>query len=197
MNSQQTTVLQEVERLEKEVMEKSQQLADLKKQLPRERVEDYTLLGEGDIKTSLSELFGDKDDLVVIHNMGKRCVYCTLWADGLNGMVPHFEDRAGLALVSPDAPEVQSDFARSRGWQFAMYSAKDSPFIKDMGFEAEDNGSSYVLPGFSTFHKNEDGSIERVAKGYFGPGDNYCGIWHIFNHLAEGVNGWQPSYSYQ
>lgn len=33
--------------------------------------------------TMLSALFGERDELIVIHNMGSKCAYCTLWADGL------------------------------------------------------------------------------------------------------------------
>jgi len=37
-------------------------------------------------KTDLSSLLADKKLLLVIHNMGQACRYCTLWADGFNGI---------------------------------------------------------------------------------------------------------------
>ena len=46
-----------------------------------------TLAGE----TTLLDLFGDRDTLLAIHNMGQGCRYCTLWADGFNGLLPHLE----------------------------------------------------------------------------------------------------------
>ena len=48
-----------------------------------------TLSGE----VSLLDLFAGRDVLFAIHNMGQACRYCTLWADGLNGFLPHLEDR--------------------------------------------------------------------------------------------------------
>ena len=65
---------------------------------------------------------------------GRGCVYCTMWADGFNGVVPHLEDRAAFVVVSPDEPHVQAEFAASRGWRFRMVAAR-SDFTGDMGYE--------------------------------------------------------------
>jgi DNA-binding transcriptional ArsR family regulator len=65
---------------------------------------------------TLKSLFGDKRDLFVVHNMGKGCNSCSMWADGLNGFYPHIADRAVLVVASPDTPVVQAEFAASRGW---------------------------------------------------------------------------------
>jgi predicted dithiol-disulfide oxidoreductase (DUF899 family) len=73
-------------------------------------------------QTTLLELFADQDRLLVIHNMGQGCRYCTLWADGLNGFVPHIESGMALVLVSKDAPELQRRFANSRAWRFQLAS---------------------------------------------------------------------------
>ena len=39
----------------------------------------------------LSEPFAGHGRLLAIHNMGQRCRDCTLWADGVNGFLPHLE----------------------------------------------------------------------------------------------------------
>ena len=65
-----------------------------------------------------------------------------------------------------------------------------------MGFIREYQGKTMHWPGFSTFRRREDGSIVRVAHASFGPGDPYCGIWHMFGILENGVDGWQPKFSY-
>ena len=77
-------------------------------------VQDYELANNAGA-VRLSELFGDHEDL--IHNMGVTCSYCTLWADGYNGIHPHVVTRAGFAVSSPDRPTVQKKFAESRGWR--------------------------------------------------------------------------------
>ena len=55
-------------------------------------------------ETSLMDLFGEKDKLLLIHNMGQGCRYCTLWADGFNGFVQHIESTISVALVSKAPP---------------------------------------------------------------------------------------------
>lgn len=184
----------EIEVLEQSLREEKKKLAELRKQLPPKIVDNYVFTAHDGSKVKLSEMFGDKEELLLIHNMGKSCRYCTLWADEFNGIRHHLTDRAGFALVSPDDSETQMQFARSRGWEFPMYSHKGSTFSRDVGFESND-GKQW--PGVSTFRLRSDGKIERVAKAYFGPGDDYCGLWHLFELLPNGVDEWEPQYNYQ
>ena len=68
------------------------QIADIRKKMREvqaavepETVSDYTFsTPEG--TTRLTDLLGVKNALFVIHNMGASCPYCTLWADGFNGI---------------------------------------------------------------------------------------------------------------
>ena len=48
----------------------------------------------------------------------------------------------------------------------------------------------------SAFRKEEDGTIRRVGHAPFGPGDEFCGVWHLFDLLEEGAAGWQPELGY-
>ena len=117
-----------------EELEKAQQkLAELRRRLPHEPVSDYQLQG-ADGPVSLSALFGEKEDLILVHNMGSGCSYCTMWADNFNGVAHHLQDRAAFALVSADSPSAQQEFARGRGWRFPIYSAAGSTFTAEMGF---------------------------------------------------------------
>jgi len=183
-----------IAKLEKELIDKKSELAELKQTMGNEAVDDYTLKCQSGDPVKLSKLFGSHNELIVVHNMGKRCPYCTLWADGFNGIVDHLENRAGFVVVSPDDPETQKSFADGRGWKFGMFSGQGSSFIKDMGFERDDN---IFMPGLSVFKKDEKGQIFRTSKDYFGPHDNYSGIWHIFDLLPNGINGWEPKFSYE
>lgn len=154
-------------------------------------VSDYNFKTLQGIAT-LSSLFADKDDLFVIHNMGASCAYCTLWADGYNGAYEHLANRAAFVISSPDAPDVQKRFADKRGWRFPMVSHQGSTFAADMGYRAE-NGS--FLPGVSVFQR-KNGKIYRVSDSQLGPLDDFCAIWHLFELLPEGPNGWQPRFTY-
>ena len=178
-------------------LEKAQQrLKEVRRRVPSEPVQDYQLHGP-DGTINLSELFGDKSDLILIHNMGTGCPYCTMWADGFNGVLHHLEDRSAFVVVSPDDVETQQEFRRNRRWRFRMYSAEGSTLFKDMGFESdEEHYGSSAMPGVSVFHKSDDGSIVRVASDFLGPGDAYCSVWHLFDLLRDGVGDWEAKFDY-
>jgi predicted dithiol-disulfide oxidoreductase (DUF899 family) len=171
-----------LQKIELELAKNRKKMLKVLGKMARMDVQDYVFKNREGQDVKLSELFGDKEDLVLIHNMGKSCSYCTMWADGFNGIFKHIQNRAGFALVSPDAHEVQRDFADSRGWKFPMFSGADSTFIKDMGYQTEKGD---YWPGASAFHKDSNGNITRVSKTYFGPGDFYCSVWHFFDMLPQ------------
>ncbi len=155
-------------------------------------VQDYSFKNWDGSEVKLSQLFGDRDELILVHNMGRSCTYCTLWADGFNGVWPHLNNRAAFVVVSPDEPTVQAEFAKSRNWGFPMASCEGTSFTKDMDM-GEPGG---FWPGISAFTKEADGSIRRRSSTYLGPGDAYCSVWHIFDMLPKGENDWNPKYKY-
>jgi predicted dithiol-disulfide oxidoreductase (DUF899 family) len=140
---------------------------------------------------ALSALFGDKDDLFVVHNMGRSCVACTLWADGYNGLVPHLESRASFVVSSPDDPATQRAFGQGRGWRFRMVSLAGNGFAADMGFQHE----ARYRPGVSVFRRGAEG-IARVSDAALGPYDEFCAVWHLFDLLPGGTGDWRPKFSY-
>lgn len=177
---------------EEGLMKLREKIAKLKQKLPREKVKDYSFKTWNRKTVRLSQLFGAKKDLILIHNMGKKCPYCTMWADGFNGVRQHLENRASFAVNSPDPPAVQKKFATGRGWKFRMVSSYGTSFNKDMGFEGEKKDP---WPGVSTFYK-KDGKIYRVSLASFGEGDNFCSVWHFFDMLADGRAGWEAKFKY-
>jgi predicted dithiol-disulfide oxidoreductase (DUF899 family) len=173
------------------------QIADLRRKMREaqaaaepEEVPDYELRRVGGT-VKLSELFGDSDTLIVVHNMGTSCPNCTLWADGFNGVFEHLRSRAAFVVSSPDPPEQQHAFAASRGWRFPMVSVEGSTFAKDMGYWH----GNHATPGISVFKRTGD-KIMRVADTSFEPGDDFCTVWHVFDLLPEGVAGWNPKFRY-
>jgi len=155
-----------------------------------EEVKDYTFARANGGTARLSQLFGDKDTLIVIHNMGAGCTSCTLWADGFNGVYEHLASRAAFVVSSPDPPDKQREFAASRGWRFPMVSVKETSFAQDMGYWRDG-----PMPGVSVF-KKKDGKILRVSDTAFSPGDDFCAVWHMFDLIPEGAAGWRPRYAY-
>ena len=182
----------EIKAAEKALAKQLKALAALKRKAKPEAVEDAVFVGQGGNETRLSDLFGAHDELILIHNMGRSCPYCTLWADGFNGYRQHLENRAAFIVVSPDAPDKQAEFAKSRGWAFKMLSDPKGRFSASVGFGA-DGG---IYPGVSTFRRRNDGSIERVASAQFGPGDIYNPAFHLFDLLPGASKDWLPKFNY-
>lgn len=151
---------------------------------------------EGGVPRNLADFFGDQDDLIVIHNMGKSCVYCTLWADGLNGAIDHLKSRSALVLMNRDKTETQNDFAKERGWKYRMIRDEDGAFTLLMGFASQEGNKISLMPGYSTFHRDSDGTITRVGFDYFGPGDVYMPVFPMLELLHDPDAKWEPQYSY-
>jgi predicted dithiol-disulfide oxidoreductase (DUF899 family) len=175
-----------------EIIEKKKELYQVLKQVPQVEMQDYEFHSRLGFVVKLSELFGDKDELIIVHNMGHTCPYCTLWADGFNGVVQHLENRAAFVVSTPDPPKVMRDFARNRNWTFNMVSTIHTTFKQDLGFET---ANGMYIPGVSTFRKDEEGRIFHVAKTFLGPGDDFCSVWYFFDLLPNATD-WEPKFSY-
>lgn len=167
------------------------EMRKLQQAVEPQEVPDYALATTAGPVT-LSALFGAKRDLFVVHNMGSSCPYCTLWADGYNGVYEHLADRASFVVTSPDAPGKQERFARGRGWRFPMASHQGTSFAADMGYRSAEGG---WLPGISAF-KRDGKRILRVNDTGLQPGDDFCMAWHLFDLLPEGAAGWGPRFAY-
>ncbi len=163
----------------------------VQQQIAPEPANDYTFTStKGPIR--LSQLFGGKRDLIVIHNMGSDCPHCTLWADGYNGLYPHLASRAAFVVTNPESPAVQRRFARSRGWRFPMVSHQGTTFAADMGYRSREG---HWRPGVSAFRRTRDG-IVRLSDTGFSPGDDFCAAWHFFDLFPDGAAGWRARLHY-
>lgn len=183
----------QIEQLEGEIFEKKQALSALRRRLAPEPIGAYTLKTSENLPIPLAELFAGREDLLVIHNMGKKCVYCTLWADVMNGVAQVLLDRTAVVITSPDEPAVISAFARSRGWTLPMASIAGTSFAKDLGFEPE---PGKFWPGVSALCRHADGRIERTGWSHFGPGDDFCPPLALFDLLRGGAGSWKPKFEY-
>ena len=176
--------------LEQRIGELIAELNALRKTNPGTPVPNYTF----DTQTgqvTLHELFGGKDKLLAIHNMGQGCRYCTLWADGFNGLLPHLESALSVVLLSKDPPEVQRRFANARGWRFRLASHGGGAYISDQSVcDGDDN-----FPGAVVYERDGD-TILRKNTCVFGPGDLYCAMWSLLGLAGLDDEDWTPQFSY-
>ncbi|MGP1347278.1 MAG: DUF899 family protein [Phycisphaerales bacterium] len=167
---------------------RAERLAQLRAIPPQPITERFTFRTPEDRPITLSELFADHSDMLIIHNMGRRCSYCTLWADTLIGIARHIQRRCALVLCSADEPPALAAAIKERGWNFPCVSGAHSGFNEAMNFGT----STKALPGVSSLHRSPNAEIHRITAAAFGPGDDFCPVWPFFDLLKEGPNGWQP-----
>ena len=176
--------------IQQQIFELTGELGTLLKQSRGTEVPDYRFASaEGEV--SLLDLFAERDTLLAIHNMGQGCRYCTVWADGFNGFLPHLENAMSVVLLSKDPPELQRRFANERGWRFRLASHGGGDYVREQTVvDGQDN-----YPG-AVVYKREGDKVLRFNACVFGPGDLYCSLWSLLALAGMGAEDWTPQYSY-
>ena len=187
-----STAADKIAELEQQIYQMTLQLADLRRSFPgiQQQVPDYTFATQHG-ETSLSALFGDADKLLMIHNMGQGCRFCTLWADGFNGFLPHLESAMSVVLVSKDDPQTQRRFANSRGWRFRLASHGGGDYITEQTVMPGQTN----MPG-AVLYERKGTRITRRDSAVFGPGDLYCSAWNLMALAGMTEQDWVPQYNY-
>ncbi|MXZ28955.1 MAG: DUF899 domain-containing protein [Gammaproteobacteria bacterium] len=181
---------QRIAQIQQQIFELTGELGTLLKQSRGTEVPDYRFAsGSGEV--SLLELFAGRDTLLAIHNMGQGCRYCTVWADGFNGFLPHLENAMSVVLLSKDPPELQRRFANERGWRFRLASHGGGAYIREQTVV----GGQDNYPG-AVVYKREGDRVLRFNACVFGPGDLYCSLWSLLALAGMGAQDWTPQYSY-
>ena len=184
-----TTASARMQEIQGQIDALHEELWNLRKEQPGTPIgKDYEFLRSDGSAVKLAELFGANEHLLLIHNMGKSCRYCSLWADGFISVAPLLADQTSFVLVNGDSPEVQREVAATRGWTFPMVSDPTGEFTKDMGMISEEGR----WPGVTAFYRSPDGTILRMNQAIFGPGDAFGSIWHFLSLRKGGGNGWEP-----
>ena len=180
----------EIAELEMQIVKLIGELNELRKTNRGAEVPNYRFRNlEGEI--SLLNLFGTRNQLLLIHNMGQACRYCTLWADGFNGMLAHLESAISVVLVSKDSPETQRLFANSRGWKFRLASHGGEEYMREQSVMVDSDN----YPGAVVYERDGD-VIYRKNECVFGPGDIYCSMWSLLGLAGLGADDWTPQFTY-
>jgi len=181
---------QEIIQVEKELYELTQKLIKLRRDVPRTEVKNYEFKTQ-DGSVNLKDLFGGKDRLLAIHNMGQGCRYCTLWADGINPFIPHLESSMAVVLLSKDDPDTQRRMANARGWRFRTASHGGGEYMTEQS-AMKDGGN---MPGV-VFYERDGDKIYRKNAAVFGPYDLYCSIWNLLGLAGLDEETWTPQFNY-
>ena len=183
---------------EKEFNRLRDDLSRQRRELPWEKVEkDYVFDGPRGAET-LSDLFGDRTQLVVYHFMfhpdsSEGCPHCSFWADSFDGIDVHLRHRDVSFLAISRAPLAKIEaFKKRMGWSFKWLSSFRNEFNHDLhvSFTPEEvkKGAVYNYAhttdvmsehaGVSVFYKDEKG-----------------GVFHTYSSYARGIDLLNAAYN--
>jgi predicted dithiol-disulfide oxidoreductase (DUF899 family) len=125
---------------EKELTQRSDELARKRRELPWVPVEKDYRFETRDGTKSLAELFDGRSQLLVYHFMfgapySAGCPVCSSIADTLSPQVPHLKAQDVTLICSSRGPlEKLLAYRERMGWQFEWVSTVGSDFHRDLGF---------------------------------------------------------------
>jgi predicted dithiol-disulfide oxidoreductase (DUF899 family) len=127
---------------EKEHTRMGDELALLRRSLPRVPIDkDYTLQTAGG-RRPLAELFGGRSQLLIYHFMfgpsyEAGCPVNSSMADSFDSFIPHLAARDVTLIAVSGAPiEKLRAYQERMGWEFEWASSYESDFNTDLGFSS-------------------------------------------------------------
>lgn len=172
---------------EKELTHRTDRVAELRRRLPRVKVEQAYEFDGPDGKVTLAGLFAGRHQLIVQHFMmapgwEEGCPSCSFMADHTDGMLPHLAARGVTFVAVSRAPldEIEP-FRRRMGWKFPWVSSNANRFNYDfcVSFTPEQVASGQIdynfggwpvageeWPGVSVFVKDDAGGVLHTYSTY-------------------------------
>jgi len=195
---------------EKEFTRQRDSLSQARRELPWERVEkEYGFEGPNG-RTTLSELFQGRGQLVIYHAMfnpdtasesttwttDAPCMVCSYWIDNFDGVVVHLNHRdVTMAAVSYAPYEKLAAYGKRMGWAFPWYSSRGSDFNFDyrVSFTPEELAAGKADYNYRT-DPVSDGT-EAPGISVFTRGED-GGIYHTYSAYARGLDMLNVGYHY-
>ena len=122
---------------EKALTRRSDELAQLRQELPWVRIDKEYRFATDEGVASLADLFGGRSQLLIYHFMfgpdyTAGCPSCSAIADGFDGSVVHFENHDVAFYAVSRAPLTKLQAYKQRmGWSFPWASSFESDFNYD------------------------------------------------------------------
>jgi len=191
---------------EKDLMRRSDALAERRRALPRVRITKPYHFEGADGRKSLAELFAGRSQLIVYHFMfgpdwKEGCPSCSFWADNFEGIPVHLAHRdATLVAVSRAPYEKLAAYRERMGWTFPWYSSAASDFNFDfqVSYTPEQVSSGAAeynyrqakvmeeLPGISVFARDAGGDLFHTYSTYARGLDMLNGAYRYMDLLPKG-----------
>jgi predicted dithiol-disulfide oxidoreductase (DUF899 family) len=201
---------------EKEMTHLRDRISEERRALPWVKVEKDYVFETTDGKRTLSELFGDKSQLIVNHFMlgpgwKDGCVGCSFGADHAEATLVHLAQRDVAYVAVSRAPLAEIEAYKKRmGWHFAWVSSFGSDFNYDfhVSFTPEELARGKAeynytttdpgideLAGCSVFAKDDAGSVFHTYSCFGRGGEELLGTYILLDMTPKGRDEHGPSYS--
>ena len=185
-------------REEQELVDKVKAVAARRRTLPLggELKEDYVFQwashGKVGERVSFSDLFGDKDTLLIYSFMfgpswDKPCPSCTSLVDGFDRTWYQVSRDAAFVAIAKAQPERIDEWARERGWsQIPLLSGFGSPFQADYKCQEPEN-DDMQLPVMHVFARRDGRIFHFWATELTGNHvDTVWAYWNLMDFTPEG-----------
>jgi predicted dithiol-disulfide oxidoreductase (DUF899 family) len=184
---------------EKEFSKARDALSAQRRELPMEEVrEDYVFEGpRGRVK--LSELFGDKKQLIVYHFMfdpswEEGCKSCSFVADHFERSIVHLAARDVAFTAVSRAPLAKlTAFAKRMGWTFPWVSSQESSFNYDFGVSFRPEEKAQGKPNYNYGNQSFGGPEAPGLSVFLRDGDR---VFHTYSTYARGLDILIGAYNY-
>ena len=192
---------------EKEFTKLRDELSQVRRGLPWEKVEeDYEFEGP-DGALRLSDLFDGRSQLIVYHFMfgpdwEAGCPSCSLLTDHFGPAIVHLNQRDVSMVAASRAPvSVLQTFRQRMGWDFLWVSSLNNSFNQDFGvsfskeqLEAGEVHYNYKdqafpsseAPGASVFYRDEGGTIYHTYSAYARGLDLFITAYNYLDIVPKG-----------
>ena len=185
---------------EKELTRLRDQIAEERRELPWVKVEKDYIFNGSQGQQSLSDLFGDKSQLMIYHFMlgpdwEEGCTSCSFWADNFDGINIHLAHRdISFLAVSRAGYDQLAAYQKRMGWRFKWVSSLGSDFNYDyqVSFtpeQKEKNATEY------NYRNTEYFSDEVVGVSVFAKGEQ-GEVFHTYSTYSRGVDMLNGAYNY-
>ncbi len=193
-----------------ELRRMKERVAQQRRELPSggEVPEDFTFIGADGRQTTLSEMFGEHDTLVIYSYMfgsdrDSPCPMCTSWMASLSNKVADVQQRVALAFTARAPIDRLVAAAKERGWTDMPVFSDPSGNYTRAYVNAEDNDDA----GYNVFTRR-DGVVrhfwaEEIGMNMNDPGQDARGaiewdaLWNLLDTTPGGRGtDWYPSLTY-
>jgi predicted dithiol-disulfide oxidoreductase (DUF899 family) len=201
---------------EKELTRQCDMISAERRALPWVKVEKDYVFDTPQGKKTLTDLFGDKSQLIVNHFMlgpgwKDGCIGCSFGADHVEATLVHLAQRdvAYVAVSRAPLAEIEA-YKRRMGWHFAWVSSFGSDFNYDFHVsftqdelargKAEYNYAMIdpgidELPGCSVFAKDDAGTVFHTYSSFGRGGEEVLGTYMLLDMTPKGRDEHGPTYS--